>query len=244
MNCSRARRGVEQTICADPALKQADARLSAQYESIYDQTEGLVRKRFAAQQRRWLESRDRLCAAASISCLSSSYTLRQEQLDALAARSSDIGPGVISSINPLTFRGAWVSGSFVRYSGTLRLDEDSLNQEGKLARLPAPSQVITGYRGRLCYDKDCQVAGLARSPLTPVLQNLASVAGIKLKPSRAAYSVIFSKWIGFDLVIGVDGRILAKFNKCLDRDPQECALLYQVWQPKSSGTGIVEMIDK
>jgi uncharacterized protein YecT (DUF1311 family) len=76
-DCAKASTQVEKTICADAALSQLDAALSANYRSKATFKLGKNQTRFIADQRAWLKQRN-TCQTAD--CLRESYTLRIGQI--------------------------------------------------------------------------------------------------------------------------------------------------------------------
>ncbi len=90
INCAHARTPDEKTVCSDPTLIQADARL----DTLYDISQHLVpmgtRGDLVDSQRAWIKQR-RACAT-DIACIRSAYTTRSAVFEAILKRVEQHGP--------------------------------------------------------------------------------------------------------------------------------------------------------
>ncbi|WP_462322166.1 lysozyme inhibitor LprI family protein [Halochromatium sp.] len=80
-DCTKAKTGVEKTICADPALSELDDELTTSYRAALGKT--IDANALRASQRSWLEYRRDSCKTRV--CLTSVYRDRLQQLKRIAA---------------------------------------------------------------------------------------------------------------------------------------------------------------
>jgi uncharacterized protein YecT (DUF1311 family) len=64
-DCSRAKTSVERAICTTPELRAADAAMANAYSALKVDLPGAQRSALLADQRRWIELRDAICADKS-----------------------------------------------------------------------------------------------------------------------------------------------------------------------------------
>src|SRR5712691_10084857 len=100
-DCARARTAVETAICADASLKAQDAQLAQAYAQLLAATQAREPERAAQirdEQRRWVQERDRSCAAQGeapariAACLAGLYHTRSAGLAAAVSAAAPALP--------------------------------------------------------------------------------------------------------------------------------------------------------
>ncbi|PWR24785.1 lysozyme inhibitor LprI family protein [Zavarzinia aquatilis] len=106
-DCAKAKAPVELAICADPALKAADDRMSAAYATLRGASDEAQRTAWRGDQRDWIERRDGICAqydqgqetSFDRACLK---RMTEERTRELSATAETQGPGAPRFLPVLT----------------------------------------------------------------------------------------------------------------------------------------------
>lgn len=223
IDCRAARSQGERTICADPVLRAADAKLSRDYAIVRRaaQPKALAAS-LVASQRAWLVMRDRDCAAAD--CLKARIDRRDAVLAALAARVSADNPSL------LDLTAVWISGSYTAGEVTPAGRSPS-------AHLPQTGQVVTFEPHEICIAASCATIGLEPTTLAAVSQVLPT--RLALPPESPAYTAFVGGKAAYTLVPAPDGDLIAVTDGC-DAKGEACTVLNQRWR-SARAHGIVHV---
>lgn len=99
-DCAQASTPLEDTICTDSRLSEADEELSRDFSRLKDSLDSGQSKALLTEQRAWLKQRTDKCSAANAPCL---LRLYNERIEALRVRNDNVVPFVLD--DPNSFQG-------------------------------------------------------------------------------------------------------------------------------------------
>lgn len=232
-NCAQASTAVERGICADPGLRKLDAAVSAMFADAMAATQGTTRQALRAQQRAWLQQRDKTCPTGAAACLTPLYRDRSDALNALTARISHGNP-TLDNATAVALLGRWSVDGYLVPGQPGR----QVSAKEKPSDLPDPGTTLTGHPGELCNQADeCLAFGLDRQAIADVTDGDQLAASLHLPPTTPFYVTYLGGKMEYGLIPQPDGSLLAQFNLC-DATYTNCSVAFQRWKPASPDAAI------